>query len=818
MAFILYIPVALVHVPDSDQIHYISISVIHVIRQGEIEIMKRILLVICAAVLCAIGSSSFSGQAAYAADTWVKEYRASRTIWGRGMTRASDGGYIVTGHIDNRTGTEYNFDAFVMRVNARGEIIWRTMLGSSASDWAHAVAETPDGGVLVTGEWNYGAWPYHTTLWLFKLSSSGTLLWQRNYGIAGREFTGKSMQVTSDGGFIVLAEYVYNAYISTSSQYDMLLLKFDQDGDLEWQRSFDHSQFDQAVSVIRTADGGYAVAGRVRHAGDDKIWLIKLAADGDPVWQKLYDHGTTVYGQTDAVTGMQQTADGGYILTAYARELLPYSNYWLVLKLDAGGNVSWQRRINLEHHPNMPLSVVQTGDGGYVVNGGSSVPYLVKLSADGNVLWGRRVGLVTGEYSFDFQLQADGGYLMPTNYLNGIRLTRLDADGSIRGDQYPCRYLSSPLSVPTADCTFTAAEIAVVPGDVSLVRADEAPILTELSVSETNVCVSAAPDILISPLSLAFGAVELFGTSTQVVTVSNRSAAPLSIGAPAIDGMDAGSFSQANDCSTVAGYASCSIAVTFSPFSLGSKTASLSIRSDDPDTPVAAVSLSGTGVDTVPPETVISTAGVKGINDWYVSEVLVSLKAADLGSGVREVHCSIDGREAVVPSASASFPIAGDGQHAVAYYAVDQAGNKEAEHSLVLRIDTTPPLLEAKVSPGLLWPPNHKMVTVLPAVAVSDPASGVVSASLVSVTSSEPDDGAGDGNTGGDIKVNGDGSVSLRAERSASGNGRVYTLLYQAEDAAGNTATSSAEVLVPHARESFGGSIDSGSADPTLTH
>ena len=55
-----------------------------------------------------------------------------------------------------------------------------------------------------------------------------------------------------------------------------------------------------------------------------------------------------------------------------------------------------------------------------------------------------------------------------------------------------------------------------------------------------------------------------------------------------------------------------------------------------------------------------------------------------------------------------------------------------------------------------------------------------------------------DGNTTDDIKVDADNNISLRAERSGKSNGRVYTLTYKAEDQAGNTATATATVTVPH--------------------
>jgi hypothetical protein len=103
-----------------------------------------------------------------------------------------------------------------------------------------------------------------------------------------------------------------------------------------------------------------------------------------------------------------------------------------------------------------------------------------------------------------------------------------------------------------------------------------------------------------------------------------------------------------------------------------------------------------------------------------------------------------------------------------------------------------------------LWPPNHKYKTVkvtdLVASAVDncDASVGVASVRIASVTSDEPANSAGDGNTTNDIVIAADcKSVQLRSERMGSGNGRVYTITFKATDASGNVSTATAKVVVP---------------------
>jgi hypothetical protein len=106
-------------------------------------------------------------------------------------------------------------------------------------------------------------------------------------------------------------------------------------------------------------------------------------------------------------------------------------------------------------------------------------------------------------------------------------------------------------------------------------------------------------------------------------------------------------------------------------------------------------------------------------------------------------------------------------------------------------------LSTAWISPSqaVLWPPNHKMREVEVIVASCDPAPAC---RIVSVTSNEPVEDIGDGNAEPDWEITGDLTVELRAERSGLGTDRVYTIVVECTDAAGNVTEASVEVTVPH--------------------
>jgi hypothetical protein len=134
----------------------------------------------------------------------------------------------------------------------------------------------------------------------------------------------------------------------------------------------------------------------------------------------------------------------------------------------------------------------------------------------------------------------------------------------------------------------------------------------------------------------------------------------------------------------------------------------------------------------------------------------------------------------------------------------DACGHKDIATKLVQVVDNTPPSIDVTVSPTSLWPPNHKLEPIVTTVQVTDNCPGV-SFALASVTSNEPDNGLGDGDTINDIQNAAlgtpDTEINLRAERQGSGNGRIYTLTYTATDASNNGDQAVAVVVVPKSQK-----------------
>jgi hypothetical protein len=209
--------------------------------------------------------------------------------------------------------------------------------------------------------------------------------------------------------------------------------------------------------------------------------------------------------------------------------------------------------------------------------------------------------------------------------------------------------------------------------------------------------------------------------------------------------------------------------------------------------------------DTTAPTTAAAPAPGPNQNGWNNSNVSVTLTAIDntAGSGVKEIHFSLAGAQSgggVASGAVTAVPVSAEGVTMLTYFARDNAGNQEAAKTLTVRIDKSGPAIAGLPEPGCtLWPPNHKLTEVAK-VTPGGSLSGIVAGSLsVTATSNEPEDGLGDGDVSPDVVITG-GVVSLRAERSALGSGRLYTIAATVTDLAGNVAKAAATCSVPHDR------------------
>jgi hypothetical protein len=206
---------------------------------------------------------------------WAKTYGGTGEDLVSSVQQTSDGGYILAGWTTSFGAGSSDF--FLIKTDANGNLQWAKTYGGISHDAAYSVQQTSDGGYIVAGyTFSFGAGNYD--FFLIKTDANGNIIWAKTYGEAGYDLA-YSVQQTSDGGYIV-AGYTYS--FGTGS-FDFLLIKTDASGNVQWAKTYGGTGDDGALSVQQTSDGGYIVAGYTSYfsAGAVDIFLVKTDANGN---------------------------------------------------------------------------------------------------------------------------------------------------------------------------------------------------------------------------------------------------------------------------------------------------------------------------------------------------------------------------------------------------------------------------------------------------------------------------------------------------------------------------------------------------------
>jgi len=368
----------------------------------------------------------------------VKTYGGSKNDVAQSVVKTIDGGYAVLGYSQSNNGdikdkTDEGFDFWVMKFAANNTLVWSKTFGGTEDDRGNDIIQTSDGGFAILGftqssngdvSQNNGSRDF----WVAKLTTNGSLTWQKSFGFSGSDY-GTSFIQTNDNGYLLTGVIDVTASggegNSRSSQRhaggDIWAVKLNDNGNFQWSKYFGGSFTDTAFGVEKAADNGFIIVGSSdsndvdisNNNGSYDFWIIKISSTGTLIWEKSY--GGTEIDEARAITS---TNDGNFLVVGDTRSSdIHVSNnngaadLWM-LKISPEGNLLWEKTIGATGF-DVARSVSKTNDNGFIISGssrssdgsftnqGQNDAWILKIDANGTILWQNIIGGTEIDFSYD---------------------------------------------------------------------------------------------------------------------------------------------------------------------------------------------------------------------------------------------------------------------------------------------------------------------------------------------------------------------------------------------------------------------------------
>ena len=347
----------------------------------------------------------------------------------KSIANTTDGGYVVLGYTQSKDGdistklTE-DFDFWVLKFSADNTLLWSKTFGGSKDDRGEDIITTKDGGFALLGysqstdndvTSNAGSKDF----WVLKLTSSGTLSWQKNFGFLGSDY-GTTLLETNDNGYLITGVLDVTASNgqgnSRSTQKhaggNIWAINLNNSGDLEWSKYYGGSSTDIPLGVVKTIDNGFIIAGSSDSADRDitnnkggyDFWILKIEANGTVVWGKNFGGS-----EIDEASAITQTNDGNFIVVGDTRSSNKdvsnnngAADLWM-LKISQEGILIWEKTFGGTSF-DVGRSISRTQDNGFIISGssrsldanfnnqGQNDALIIKVDSEGNIVWQETVG------------------------------------------------------------------------------------------------------------------------------------------------------------------------------------------------------------------------------------------------------------------------------------------------------------------------------------------------------------------------------------------------------------------------------------------
>ncbi|MBN1274504.1 MAG: thrombospondin type 3 repeat-containing protein [Candidatus Aminicenantes bacterium] len=349
-----------------------------------------------------------------ACQTWWQIFGWSGYDEGRDIAQTQDGGTIITGRTSAGTGP---FNAWLIKLDSLGDKEWEKTYGGADDDAGRRVFPCSDGGYRILGTNNSAG--TQTGIWQIKTDENGNITWSTTYHSEKNRICSSALVNTG-----VLA--VGYEHETSSDNTDAYLLKTDDSGNKTWESSFGGTGKDYAMDIVPvsssslslTSDSGYLIAGYTASYGEGGFdgWLIKINQNGNIVWRKTYGgngndlfYGIAAGNEGDFYLAGQTSSsgEGGY-------------DIWL-LRVDQNGNIVWEKTFGgTDNDTCMDIVYGRSRNDYFLALAGNTKSYgsgetdiwLIQTDLSGNKKWDKTFGGSLADYGYAVLCDSDGGYIV----------------------------------------------------------------------------------------------------------------------------------------------------------------------------------------------------------------------------------------------------------------------------------------------------------------------------------------------------------------------------------------------------------------------
>ncbi len=359
-------------------------------------------------------------------DLWVMRYI--------GPAIDMDVAYAITADEEGYlylTGYDYKanrlHDIYVWKLDPpRNSDGYYNLEGYGTAGCGYAVMETPDKNIVIAGFQGSSATNSTFNARLVKTDINGDTLWTRSYG-GNQEERALDFVQCPDQGFL-LTGFTKS---SGNGGKDLYLIKTDQHGNKEWEKTYGYDTDEEGISITKATDGGYFVAGKTtKYDGSGDLWFMKINAQGDSLWTRRYGGN-----RRDEVGEVHTTADGGYIFAGTKGNVMSagYITNMYVIRFDQNGDTLWTKEYFTDYW-DTGGDIIEQDDGSFLLAGYyMNSEYLAKLDADGATLWEKMPHANQNGGFSSIARDAEGNYLLSRNGFGSqemIYVAVYDPDGN----------------------------------------------------------------------------------------------------------------------------------------------------------------------------------------------------------------------------------------------------------------------------------------------------------------------------------------------------------------------------------------------------